>query len=221
VKALQYTEVTAGGEPPVLQDFSLAIEVGHTVVLSGSEDSGKFLLFQLALGMVSPQRGEVRTLGVVPDAIDLDALRLLRARCGLVPHHGALVSNLSVYDNVALPLRYHGGLTEAELSERAIEALSLFGLQDHLSDRPAGLGEVQQRQVAMARVRAMRPEIVLVQDPFEGMDEIRCNQTCLWHEDLADNGAAVMITTNITRLGTTYDGRLLRLVRSRVVQHQR
>ena len=201
--ALQYSEVTAGGEPPVLRDFSLAIEAGQTVVLSGSEDSGKFLLFQLALGMASPLSGEVRTLGAVPDAIDVDALRLLRARCGLVPHQGALVSNLSVFDNVALPLRYHGGLTDAELRERTVEALSLFGLQDHQSDRPSLLGEIQQRQVAMARVRAMRPSLVLVQDPFEGMDEIRCDQTCVWHEDLADSGAAVMITTNISRLGTT------------------
>ncbi len=205
MSALVYSGV-AVGNPAVVRDFSLVLEAGDTVVLSGGV--GKFSLLKLALGLGQMGAGSVRTLGQDPFALSATELGLLRARCALVPHTGALISNLSVAANGTLPLQYHGLCSDREAEERVVQALVSLEI-DHLAGlRPASLTYAEQRLAALARAVATRPDILLIQDPFEGLEESMRPRVDAQLRQLATAGCASLIATPVLSLDTAYDGRL-------------
>ncbi len=200
-----------------LADYHLRVAPGETVVLSGG--AGTFDVFRLALGLVRPDAGRVTTLGVDPSALGRGELARLRARCAVVPHVGALLSNSSIRVNVGLPLRYHRLCDRAEVDGRVRAALERVGLEAHADRRPAELSGQERRLAALARAWACAPELVLLRDPYEGMAEDQCARTEAVLAAFAERGAAVVITTGLTALRTAYGGRLSERAGARVVRH--
>ncbi len=153
-----------------VDDLSLSVQRGEAVALVGSDASGKGLALKLCAGLEMPTSGTVRVLGVDPSQASEEEFLHLRQRVGFVFDKPALVSNLSVFNNVALPLRYHTALPESEIQDRVIARLRECGV-DALRDRfPAELTLGDARLVAMARARVLDTEILFIDELLLGLD---------------------------------------------------
>ena len=158
------------GPRAVLDDVSLRIEAGRTTVILGPSGTGKSTLLRLATGLLAPEAGTVKTLGVDVFKAKKTELLRLRRRMGMLFQDNALFGSLSVFDNVAFPLRRVQRAAEPEVRRRVDELLALVGLPD-LGDRlPDRLSGGQRKRVALARAMALSPELVLFDEPTSGLD---------------------------------------------------
>ena len=198
--------------------FSFAIGTGEWTAFVGPNRSGKSLILKLCVGLAQADRGRVRLFGEDVAALDEPARAALRRRVGIVLQQPGLLSNMTVFNNVALPLRYHGDWTEAEIERTVMEHLDAFGLAAHRNRFPAELNRGEARAVAIARVFAMRCEIVLVDDPAEGLDVEMINRFAHVFGQYRDTrrttivmtaGAPSALVRPVDRLGFVRDGRLL------------
>jgi len=165
---LDHVSANEGNQVRV-DDLSLTVRRGEAVALVGSHTSGKGLTLRLCAGLEAPESGSVRILGVNP-AVASEELLDLRQRVGFVFVKPALINSLSVFDNVALPLRYHATLPEAAIQDRVMARLVECSVED-LRDRfPAGLAMGDARLVALARAMAMDAELLLVDEVLFGLD---------------------------------------------------
>lgn len=192
-------------------DLDLAVGAGEALVLTGRRGLGKHRLLQVALGVSRPDAGEVWLFGVPLAGTDARAREALRARCGYAPARGALISNLSVADNVALPLRYHARAEEAEVGERVQAALAALGVAGLANERPAALAASDMRLVSLARVAATAPEFAVLEDPYEGLEDSAADGVHAALRGLLASGCGLLVTTSAARLDTSFGGRLRNL----------
>jgi phospholipid/cholesterol/gamma-HCH transport system ATP-binding protein len=169
VITLDHVSASEGNQVRV-DDFSLTVRRGEAVALAGSSISGKGVALRLCAGLEAPESGSVRILGVNPATASEEEMLHLRRRVGFAFVKPALLSALNVFDNVALPLRYHAVFPEAAIHDRVMTRLAECGVED-LRDRfPAGLAIGDARLVAMARAMVMDAEILLVDEVLFGLD---------------------------------------------------
>ncbi|MBM4281199.1 MAG: ATP-binding cassette domain-containing protein [Deltaproteobacteria bacterium] len=154
----------------VLDDVNVAIAAGRTTVLLGPSGTGKSTLLRLATGLLSPDAGVVRTLGVDVFAAKKPSLLQLRRRMGMLFQDNALFGSLSVFDNIAFPLRRVARTPEADVRRRVDELLALVGLSGFGERLPDRLSGGQRKRVALARAIALEPELVLFDEPTSGLD---------------------------------------------------
>jgi ABC-type transporter Mla maintaining outer membrane lipid asymmetry ATPase subunit MlaF len=154
-----------------LSDVTLTVASGECVVLLGPNRSGKSLILELCAGLVEPARGTVLVLGRDWSRVQAQDERDLRLRIGTVLQPPGLLSNLTLFNNVALPLRYHrAGLATGEIERLVTDQLGPLGLTP-LRDRfPAQLSPGEARCAAIARALVLKPELLLVDDPVDGLD---------------------------------------------------
>lgn len=153
-----------------IHDVSLLVRSGERVALVGSNNSGKSIALRLAAGLETPLAGTVRLLGINP-ALATEAKYVdLRRRVGVVFDRPGLLSNMSVFNNIALPLRYHTALSESEIEDKIIESLREWGLENLRERFPAELTLGDARFVAFARAQVLDPEILFIDDMLLGVD---------------------------------------------------
>ncbi len=158
------------GPRAVVDDVTLSIQRGRTTVILGPSGTGKSTLLRLATGLLEPEAGSVHTLGVDVFGAKKHELLRLRRRMGMLFQDNALFGSLSVFDNVAFPLRRVQRTAEPEVRRRVDELLQLVGLPE-LGDRlPDRLSGGQRKRVALARAMALSPELVLFDEPTSGLD---------------------------------------------------
>jgi phospholipid/cholesterol/gamma-HCH transport system ATP-binding protein len=158
------------GPRAVLDDVSLTIASGRTTVLLGPSGTGKSTLLRLATGLLPPDAGVVRTLGVDVFAAPKGDLLRLRRRMGMLFQDNALFGSLSVFDNIAFPLRRVAQAKEPDVRRRVDELLALVGLGGVGERLPDRLSGGQRKRVALARAIALQPELVLFDEPTSGLD---------------------------------------------------
>jgi phospholipid/cholesterol/gamma-HCH transport system ATP-binding protein len=169
--ALELVAVTKRyGERAVLDDVSLGVPRGETTVLLGPSGTGKSTLLRLAVGLARPDSGTVYALGEDVDKLSGRGLLALRRRFGMLFQEGALFGSLSVFDNIAFPLRQHVRPTAESLSARIEELLAMVGLEGLGARLPAELSGGQKKRVALARAIALEPEMVFFDEPTSGLD---------------------------------------------------
>jgi len=158
-----------GGEP-VLRGVSLRVGSGESVVVIGGSGAGKSVILRLTLGLLRPARGSIRLWGhEIGRAREFDLVPL-RRRVGMLFQGGALFDSLTVYENIAFPLREHQKRPEAEVEaivKRKLEEVGLPGIEERM---PAELSGGMRKRVALARAIAMDPELVLYDEPTTGLD---------------------------------------------------
>lgn len=163
------------GTQRVLAGINLEIPRGSISVIIGRSGAGKSCLLKLLIGLLHPDEGEVWVNGIDICSLRGRALNEVRSRFGMLFQGGALFDSLSVYDNVAFPLREKTRLSEAAIGAKVYERLAQVGLTGIDEKFPAELSGGMRKRVALARALVSEPEILLFDEPTTGLDPIRVN----------------------------------------------
>lgn len=166
----------AFGDQQVLRGVNLRIPQGQTTVIIGGSGSGKSVLLKHLIALLRPDRGEIRFRGrPLGDMSDRELLAF-RGKMGMLFQMAALFDSMSVYDNVAFPLRQHRKLKRDEEQRLVLEALHELNLHGSEHKFPAELSGGQRKRVSLARATILRPEIILYDEPTTGLDPIMIKQ---------------------------------------------
>jgi phospholipid/cholesterol/gamma-HCH transport system ATP-binding protein len=158
------------GTRPVFEGLDCHFERGRISVIMGGSGCGKSTLLRLVGGLIRPDAGEVRVGDAVVSALGEIALARVRHRLGMLFQNGALLDSMSVFDNVALPLREHRRGSPAEIADRVHATLESVGLREVDDLLPGELSGGMLRRAAFARAIVMEPEVLLCDEPFSGLD---------------------------------------------------
>lgn len=145
---------------------------GQVTAIMGPSGTGKTTLLRLITGQVSPAAGRVEVFGQQVDTLEKPELYALRRRMGMLFQNGALLTDLSVFENVAFPVRAHARLPESVLRQLVLTKLHAVGLRGAAELMPAELSGGMARRVALARAIVMDPELLIYDEPFVGLDPI-------------------------------------------------
>jgi phospholipid/cholesterol/gamma-HCH transport system ATP-binding protein len=165
----------AFGKLEVLRGIDLVFRPGETTVVLGPSGTGKSVLLKLLVGLLRPDAGEVWFDGERIDRFGEAKLGPIRRRIGYLFQQGALFDSLSVFENVAFPMREAGEQREPVIARAVRTALRLVGLEELVERMPSQLSGGQQKRVALARAIVLRPELVLYDEPTTGLDPIRAD----------------------------------------------
>ena len=160
------------GERVVYRGLCCGFPRGAISVVMGGSGAGKSTLLRLIAGLLRPDRGRIVVAGEDITKMSERELYRIRDRIGMLFQHGALLDSMTVFDNVALPLREHTKLSERDIAAEVSRRLAAVGLPDteHLLPRQLSGGMV--RRAALARAIVTDPEIVLCDEPFSGLDPL-------------------------------------------------
>lgn len=160
------------GDKVIFENLDLSIQRGKITAIMGPSGIGKTTLLKLIGGQLQPSAGEVLIEGQNVHQLSRGELFQLRKRIGMLFQSGALFSDLTVFENVAFPLREHTKLPEAVLHNLVLMKLQTVGLRGAAQLMPSDLSGGMARRVALARAIALEPEIILYDEPFVGQDPI-------------------------------------------------
>jgi phospholipid/cholesterol/gamma-HCH transport system ATP-binding protein len=154
----------------VLRGVSLSLPRGTILAVMGGSGAGKTVLLRIIAGLVRPDAGAVSLFGVRVDRMREEAILPLRRRTGFVFQGAALFDSLSVFENVAYPLREHTAMSEGEITDRVHRFLALVGLPGTDELLPAELSGGMRKRVGIARALVTDPEVVFFDEPTAGLD---------------------------------------------------
>jgi ABC-type transporter Mla maintaining outer membrane lipid asymmetry ATPase subunit MlaF len=192
-----------------LRGVSLHVAEGESVAVVGHDQPSLTLLVRCCGGLVRPDRGRVRVAGVDVAAADRHALLDLRHTVGYVSIHGGLLANMSLRDNVELPLRYHQRLSAAAIAERAAQLLEDAGLTARADERASTLPAELQKCAAYLRAVAMEPRVLLVEDPSALLHPRGRTIVRGLHQRLRARGVTVLVADDDVAFATEVTDRQL------------
>jgi phospholipid/cholesterol/gamma-HCH transport system ATP-binding protein len=158
------------------RDLNFEVQRGETLAIIGSSGSGKTTLLKLMLGLIKPDRGTIRVLDSDMSALTAVKRRQWASHCGVVFQGGALFSALSVFDNVALPVREARWWPEEFLNELVLVTLRTTGIDIKDTRKlPAELSGGMVKRVALARALVLKPDLLFMDEPTAGLDPEQCH----------------------------------------------
>jgi len=160
------------GDTVIFSGVNLRLRRGKITAVLGPSGTGKTTLLRLLGGQLDPDSGLIQVFGEEVPRLERKALFELRKRMGMLFQSGALFTDMSVYENVAFPLRVHTDLPESMLRDLVLIKLEAVGLRGARNLMPAELSGGMTRRVALARAIALDPELLMYDEPFVGQDPI-------------------------------------------------
>ena len=202
---------TRRGGQTIHRDLSMQVETGEIIGLVGGSGSGKTSLLRVVIGLDAPERGTVRLFGIDPLNAGREKRLAVQRRFGTLFQAGALFSALSVFDNVALPLRELRGLDKRLIRDQVMLMLHLVEIEARDIDKmPAELSGGMVKRVALARALALEPELLILDEPTAGLDPERSRSFVKLIQSLS-------LQQSLTVFMVTHDVDTLSMLASRVV----
>jgi phospholipid/cholesterol/gamma-HCH transport system ATP-binding protein len=201
----------AFNEKQILREINLVIQKAENVVVLGKSGSGKSTLIKCMVGLMEPDEGEICIFGKDMADVDYEELNQLRTRIGFLFQGGALYDSMSVYENLAFPLRHHKkDLGKEKLDARIKEVLENVGLPDAGNMMPAELSGGMNKRIGLARTLILKPEIMLYDEPTEGLDTATA-------KEISQLIIELKRTYEISSLIITHDIRCAKMTADRIV----
>lgn len=160
------------GDRPILSGLNMDFTRGKVIAVMGGSGSGKTTILRLIGGQIQSQRGSIVVDGQAVHTMDTKAMYALRRKMGMLFQHGALFTDLSVFENVAFPLREHTNLSESMIHDLVLMKLHAVGLRNAAALKPSEVSGGMARRVALARAVALDPQLIMYDEPFAGLDPI-------------------------------------------------
>ncbi len=204
-------------ETAILDGLSLDVPEGGFRWLLGPSGAGKTSLLRLLSLAALPSRGRLTLLGQDIGSARKSDLPPLRRRIGMVFQDFRLLPHLSVYDNVALPLRI-AGRPEGQIRVDAVELLSWVGLARKLAARPAELSGGEQQRVAIARAVVARPLLLLADEPTGNLDEVQAERLMQLLHEMNRLGTTVVVATHNDAMVNRHPAHTIRLMDGRLIR---
>jgi phospholipid/cholesterol/gamma-HCH transport system ATP-binding protein len=187
------------GGVPVLNGLNVAIPEDTITVVLGPSGTGKSVLIKHIIGLMFPDSGEVIVKEQSVSKLAMPELLELRRKIGVLFQDGALFGSMSVYDNVAFPLRQHTDMSEAAIAERVTQRLRDVGLGEAMDDAPSQLSGGMRKRAGFARALVMEPDVVIFDEPDSGLDPVRTALLCELIQEMHAiyKGTYIVVTHNI------------------------
>lgn len=187
------------GDRPVLSDLNMRFDRGQVVAIMGGSGCGKTTTLRLIGGLVRARSGEVLFDGHDVGRESRDGLYALRRKMGMLFQFGALFTDLSVFENVAFPLREHTDLPEELIRYMVLMKLNAVGLRGARDLMPSEVSGGMARRVALARAIALDPQLIMYDEPFAGLDPISLGITANLIRKLNDalGATSIMVTHDV------------------------
>jgi lipoprotein-releasing system ATP-binding protein len=193
----------------LVNGIDLAVNKGEFVAITGPSGSGKSSLLYLLGLLDAPSAGEVIICGEPTSKLSEDDRANVRlTKCGFVFQFHFLLPEFTSLENVLLPMRAAGKMSEKEMRERGLELLASLGLKDHANKRPNQLSGGQRQRVAIARALSNRPEIIVADEPTGALDTTSTEQVFSILREIADQGRTVVVVTHDPALAARADRRV-------------
>jgi phospholipid/cholesterol/gamma-HCH transport system ATP-binding protein len=222
-KLIEIDHVTFGYDASrtILNDVSLTFLRGRVTAILGGSGCGKTTLLRLIGGVHAANQGSVRFDGEIIDAHDTAQLYKLRRRLGMLFQFGALFTDLSVFENVAFPLREHTDLLEPMIRDIVLMKLNAVGLRGAAALRISEISGGMSRRVALARAIALDPELIMYDEPFAGLDPISMGVAANLIRTLNDTTGAtsLIVSHDVQECFSICDYAYLLSSQGRVVAH--
>ena len=179
----------------ILQNINLEIKKGEFTVIIGARGEGKSTFLKLMAGLINFEEGTILYDGINIGTAQKEELMKIHCRTSFVFQDSALISNMKLFDNIALPLRYNEMYPEEEIQRLVVEKLEYVGLQNRLSTLPAFISTGQAKLAAMVRAIVVNPETIFYDEPVANLD--RPSQHLMikvMKETLKNNVTSIIIT---------------------------
>ena len=207
---LQIDDVTFGySSRVILDDVSLSFGRGQVVAIMGGSGMGKTTLLKLIGGLLKPQKGRIILDGETLDAADQKELYRLRRKMGMLFQFGALFTDLSVFDNVAFPLREQTDLDEETIRDLVLMKLDAVGLRGAAAQMPSAISGGMARRVLMAAALMQEPRLIVADEPTPGLEVMTARHVIRHLKEMAQDGAAVLLITHDLELAIEMADRIL------------
>jgi phospholipid/cholesterol/gamma-HCH transport system ATP-binding protein len=187
------------GGVPVLNGLNVAFPEETITVVLGPSGTGKSVLIKHIIGLMFPDSGDIVVHGESVPSLTMPKLLTLRRKIGVLFQDGALFGSMSVFDNVAFPLRQHTGTSEAQIAKRVTDRLNDVGLADAVDDLPSQLSGGMRKRAGFARALVMEPDVVIFDEPDSGLDPVRTALLCELIQEMhgLHGGTYIVVTHNI------------------------
>jgi phospholipid/cholesterol/gamma-HCH transport system ATP-binding protein len=206
------------GRHVVWRDISLSLPAGEVSVMLGPSGTGKTVFLKSLVGLTRPDRGRVLVDGIDTVSCSERELYQVRKLFGVMFQDGALFGSLSLYDNVAFPLREHTKLTEAEIHRVVLEKMDMVGLADAGQKFPGEISGGMRKRAGLARALVLDPQIILCDEPDSGLDPVRTAYLSQLLIDLnAEIDATILIVTHDIQIARTVPDNIGMLFRGNLV----
>lgn len=184
---------------PVLNGLNVAIPDDTITVVLGPSGTGKSVLIKHLIGLMFPDSGDIQVLGNSVPKLTMPKLLELRRRIGVLFQDGALFGSMSVFDNVAFPLRQHTDMSEGQIGEVTRQRLTDVGLADAMDDAPSQLSGGMRKRAGFARALVTEPDVVIFDEPDSGLDPVRTALLCELIKEMheAHGGTYIVVTHDI------------------------
>jgi len=195
------------GTKVILDDVSMDIKRGSIVAIMGPSGVGKTTILRLITGQLRPNKGRVEVNGAQISELSRHDLYECRKDIGVLLQDGALFTDLTVFENIATPLREHTELSEDEIRKRVLTKLSSVGLANTGELMPHSLSGGMARRVALARAVILNPKIVIFDEPMTGLDPIAMSSVSRLIRTTNDELGltSVIITHNVEQMNKLVD----------------